>query len=85
MMEYGGAKVGDRTIVDALAPALDALSSSGNVAAAAKAARKAANATAHMSGARAGRSAYLTADKLLGNNDPGAEAVALLFEGLAKA
>ena len=85
MMEYGGAKVGDRTMVDALAPALDALGSSSNVAAAAKAARKAANATAHMSGARAGRSAYLTADKLLGNNDPGAEAVALLFEGLAKA
>jgi triose/dihydroxyacetone kinase / FAD-AMP lyase (cyclizing) len=36
-----------------------------------------------MKRARAGRSAYLSANSLNGINDPGAEGVALLFEGLA--
>ncbi len=85
MMEYGGAKLGDRTMIDALEPALDAMGRSGDLAAAAKAARKGADGTANMRRARAGRSTYVSAEKLLGNNDPGAEAVALLFEGLAKA
>jgi ATP-dependent dihydroxyacetone kinase len=85
MMGYGGAKPGDRTMVDALVPALDALDKSGDVAKAAIAARVGANATANMIRARAGRSSYVSADKLRGINDPGAEAVALLLEGLAKA
>ena len=84
MMEYGGAKPGDRTMVDAMLPALEALGKSGDVVAAAKAARKGADATANMSRARAGRSTYVSADKLKGVNDPGAEAVAMLLEGLAK-
>jgi ATP-dependent dihydroxyacetone kinase len=84
MMAYGGAKPGDRTMIDALLPALDALSTSGDLSQAAAAARKGANATATMSRARAGRSTYVSADKLKGVNDPGAEAVALLLEGLAK-
>ncbi len=84
MMAYGGAKPGDRTMIDALMPALSSLSSSGSIAAAAKAARKGADATASMTRARAGRSTYVSADRLKGINDPGAEAVATLLDGLAK-
>lgn len=81
MMEYGGAKPGDRTMIDSLVPALAALP---DVAKAARAARTGANATASMSRARAGRSTYVSSDNLKGFNDPGAEAVALLLEGLAR-
>lgn len=85
MMEYGGARPGDRTMIDALVPAIAELSKSGSVAAAAKAARKGADATAGMARARAGRSSYISAQNLMGINDPGAEAVARLLEGLAQA
>jgi dihydroxyacetone kinase len=80
--EVGGASVGDRTMIDALAPALDALPA--GVAAAAKAARQGAQSTATILQAKAGRAAYVPAENLEGHNDPGAEAVALVFEGLAK-
>ena len=79
--DVGGAKVGDRTMIDALAPALDALPQ--GLAAAAKAARKGADATAGIHRAKAGRAAYVPSENLRGHNDPGAEAVALVFEGLA--
>ena len=83
MMAYGGAKPGDRTMIDALVPALAALAKSG-VADAAQAARAGADATAQMKHARAGRSSYVSAVNLAGVTDPGAEAVALLLEGLAR-
>lgn len=79
--EVGGASVGDRTMIDALAPALDALPS--GLASAAKAARDGAQATASIVQAKAGRAAYVPAANLKGNNDPGAEAVAQVFEGLS--
>ncbi|MCX7299114.1 MAG: dihydroxyacetone kinase subunit DhaK [Rhodobacterales bacterium] len=79
--QVGGAAPGDRTFIDALAPALAALPK--GVAAAAAAARNGADLTAGMTRARAGRSAYLAADKLVGHNDPGAEGVARLFEDQA--
>ena len=53
--------------------------------AAAAAARIGANSTASIHKAKAGRAAYVPSENLKGHNDPGAEAVALLFEGLAKA
>ncbi|MEL6318938.1 MAG: DAK2 domain-containing protein, partial [Pseudomonadota bacterium] len=81
VMQVGGAQPGDRTMIDALAPALDALSE--GVAAAARAARAGADATAGITHARAGRASYLSAESLAGHNDPGAEAVARLFENLA--
>ncbi|RED10620.1 dihydroxyacetone kinase subunit DhaK [Pontivivens insulae] len=81
MQEIGGAQLGDRTMVDALHPALAHLDQGLNAAAAA--ARTAANQTAHMETANAGRAAYLNADQLRGHVDPGAEAVARLFERLA--
>jgi dihydroxyacetone kinase len=79
---YGGAAPGDRTLIDALAPALDALAS-GDLAAAARAARQGAEATAAMTRARAGRAAYLAEADLAGVPDPGAIAVAEAFEVLA--
>ena len=80
--QVGGASVGDRTMIDALAPALEALP--GGIAAAAAAARAGADSTANIHRAKAGRAAYVPADNLKGHNDPGAEAVALLFDALAK-
>ncbi len=82
VQEVGGASVGDRTMIDALAPALDALSN--GTAAAAVAARQGANGTANILRAKAGRASYISEDRLSGHNDPGAEAVALLFERLAR-
>jgi ATP-dependent dihydroxyacetone kinase len=83
VMEYGGAKLGDRTMVDALEPALAALTSGRSLADAATAARAGADATARMKRARAGRSSYVSADNLGGFPDPGAEAVARLMAALA--
>lgn len=82
LRDYGGAGPGDRTMVDALLPALAALQKAG-LAAAARAARAGADATASMLRARAGRSSYVPESNLKGVNDPGAEAIALLLEGLA--
>ena len=81
MQEIGGAKIGDRTMIDALSPALDALEDS--VVAAAAAARTGANFTSTLTRAKAGRAAYINAKQLEGHVDPGAEAVARLFEHLA--
>jgi dihydroxyacetone kinase len=80
--EVGGAQVGDRTMIDALAPALEALDS--GLGAAAAAARTGADSTAAIRRAKAGRAAYVPEKNLRGHNDPGAEAVALLFEGMAE-
>ncbi len=82
MMAHGGAKPGDRTLIDALAPALAALPK--GLEEAAKAARAGADATARMPSARAGRSSYVPASHLDGVPDPGAEALAILLEGLAR-
>ncbi len=78
--QVGGAVLGDRTMIDALQPALEALS--GGIAKAAIAAREGADATAFITRAKAGRAAYVPEENLSGHNDPGAEAVALVFEGL---
>ncbi len=79
--QVGGAKAGDRTMIDALEPALTALGQ--GIGAAAAAARKGADATASIGQAKAGRASYVPEENLIGHNDPGAEAVARLFEGLA--
>jgi len=80
--QVGGAVKGDRTMIDALEPALQALPD--GLAQAAAAAREGADATANITKAKAGRAAYVPEENLLGHNDPGAEAVALVFEDLAK-
>jgi dihydroxyacetone kinase len=81
--EVGGALAGDRTMIDALEPALKALPE--GIDAAAAAARVGADATAGMGRAKAGRASYVPEENLIGHKDPGAEAVARLFEGLAMA
>ncbi|MEP1613431.1 MAG: dihydroxyacetone kinase subunit DhaK [Roseobacter sp.] len=81
MREIGGANPGDRTMVDSLLPALEALDIS--LASAAMAARKGADYTATLTAAKAGRASYINAEQLEGHVDPGAEAVARLFEHLA--
>ncbi|CAI8387257.1 MAG: Dihydroxyacetone kinase [Porticoccaceae bacterium UBA1117] len=81
VQEIGAAQLGDRTMIDALRPALDALPE--NMLAAAIAARLGANFTSTIVHAKAGRATYVSADKLRGYNDPGAEAVAQLFEQLS--
>jgi ATP-dependent dihydroxyacetone kinase len=82
LQQVGGATLGDRTMIDALAPALDALPQ--GLADAASAARKGADKTATMFRARAGRASYISEIHLAGHNDPGAEAVAHLFEELLR-
>ncbi|MEM1073370.1 MAG: dihydroxyacetone kinase subunit DhaK [Pseudomonadota bacterium] len=81
--QVGGAQRGDRTMIDALEPALKALSD--GLPAAALAAREGADATANIGRAKAGRASYVPKENLIGHNDPGAEAVARLFEGMARA
>ena len=80
--QVGGAVKGDRTMIDALEPALQALPD--GIASAAAQAREGATQTASMGRAKAGRASYVPEENLIGHNDPGAEAVARLFEGLAK-
>jgi dihydroxyacetone kinase len=80
MQEIGGARPGDRTMIDALRPALDALDA--GIGAAALAARAGADHTATLATAKAGRASYIGAAQLKGHVDPGAEAVARLFENL---
>ncbi len=82
MMEYGGAKQGDRTMIDALYPAFIALSN-GSMLDAAGAAKRGAEETANMLKAKAGRSSYLNSDSLNGTKDPGAYAVECVFDSLS--
>ncbi|SMG60336.1 dihydroxyacetone kinase subunit DhaK [Paraburkholderia susongensis] len=91
LMELGGAKPGDRTMVDALKPAADALENalaqSATLAAALTAAVAAAvegtSRTASMH-PRRGRSSYV-GDRALGHVDPGAHAVALWLAAIREA
>ncbi|WP_069384329.1 dihydroxyacetone kinase subunit DhaK [Halomonas caseinilytica] len=84
MQEYGGARPGDRTMLDALMPAIESLQHGNTLAEAAQAARTGAQATASLTTAKAGRSAYVPESALEGIVDPGAEAVARVFEALAQ-
>ncbi len=83
MKHYGGADLGDRTLIDALQPALEALRDSG-LDAAASAAKAGAVKTATMQTAGAGRSSYVNSESLEGVTDPGAVAIAEVFAALAK-
>lgn len=78
MKQYGGADLGDRTLIDALQPALETLQKN-DLQAAAQAAQQGAEATARMGKAGAGRSSYVNKENLDGVMDPGAVAVAEVF------
>ncbi|MEV5548410.1 dihydroxyacetone kinase subunit DhaL [Streptomyces sp. NPDC052309] len=77
----GGAAPGDKTMIDALVPAVDALGES--FAAARDAADEGARATTPMQ-ARKGRASYL-GERSIGHQDPGATSSALVMTALAEA
>lgn len=82
VQQVGGARLGDRTMIDALSPGLRDLGQ--GVTQAAQAARNGADHTATIRHARAGRASYLSEASIFGHNDPGAEAVAVIFEKIAE-
>lgn len=81
--DLGGARAGDRTMLDALFPAAEALASSGSLDDAVEAAKEGAAATETMT-PRRGRSSYL-GDRVNGHRDAGAEGVVVWLEALARA
>ncbi|GAA5035203.1 dihydroxyacetone kinase subunit DhaL [Streptomyces siamensis] len=81
VMALGGASPGDKTMIDALVPAVDALSES--FAAAKAAADEGAVATTPLQ-ARKGRASYL-GERSIGHQDPGATSSALLIGALVEA
>ncbi|MRS15371.1 DAK2 domain-containing protein [Enterobacteriaceae bacterium RIT691] len=83
MKQYGGADIGDRTLIDALQPALEALRDKG-LEAAVEAAKAGAESTAKMQKAGAGRSSYVNKENLDGVTDPGAVAVAEVFAAITR-
>jgi phosphoenolpyruvate---glycerone phosphotransferase subunit DhaL len=90
IMERGKAEPGDKTMVDALSPAVDAMEavikSGGDLAAAVTSARDAAaagrDATVPLV-ARKGRASYL-GERSAGHMDPGAASMSLLFDALSE-
>ncbi|WP_320777421.1 dihydroxyacetone kinase subunit DhaL [Streptomyces sp. CRN 30] len=82
IQRVGEAEPGDRTMVDALAPARDALDGGAGYADTARAALDGARATADIK-ARRGRASYV-GERALGAADPGATGVALFFWSLAR-
>jgi dihydroxyacetone kinase len=87
--ELGGAKPGDRTMLDALDPFVKALKKSiGDktpheaVVAAVEAAERGVEATAQMK-PRLGRSSYLV-NRVLGHPDPGAKAITILLRAVSE-
>jgi dihydroxyacetone kinase-like protein len=83
----GKAELGDKTMVDAMTPALEAMKAAGSeitaaTRAAAVTARDAAGKTIPLL-ARKGRASYL-GERSIGHQDPGATSTALLLEALAE-
>ncbi|UXY25910.1 dihydroxyacetone kinase subunit DhaL [Streptomyces sp. HUAS TT20] len=81
VMTLGGAAPGDKTMIDALVPAVDALGD--GFATARAAAEEGAVATIPLQ-ARKGRASYL-GERSIGHQDPGATSSALLIAALAEA
>src|SRR5262249_55797298 len=90
VVELGQAQPGDKTMVDALGPAVEVLrqmveagqSPANAVGAAARAAERAAEATIPMQ-ARRGGASYL-GERSIGHEDPGAASTALIIRALAR-
>nr|WP_203614556.1 dihydroxyacetone kinase subunit DhaL [Streptomyces sp. SID13726] len=81
VMALGGAAPGDKTMIDTLVPAVDALGT--GFAAARTAAEQGALATTPLQ-ARKGRASYL-GERSIGHQDPGATSASLLIGALAEA
>ena len=89
MMKYAGSRPGERSMLDALVPAIEALEQQESLQVVAQRARNGATKSSEMV-AKVGRAAnvppevYLKANGVNGVNDSGAEAVAVIFECLAE-
>ena len=91
VIDLGAAQPGDKTMVDALRPGIDALAAALDagepleraVAAAADAAEEGARATVPLQ-ARKGRASYL-GERSIGHQDPGATSAALIMRALQRA
>nr|WP_157553837.1 dihydroxyacetone kinase subunit DhaL [Herbidospora sakaeratensis] len=81
VMKLGSAQEGDKTMIDALAPAVQKMRAS--LEAAAQAAHDGARATTPMR-ARKGRASYL-GERSIGHQDPGATSMALVIDALRAA
>jgi len=81
IMQAGRAQPGEKTMIDALQPAVAALKRGGTLEDAARAAQQGADATKEMAGAK-GRSLY-SASRAKGTPDPGAYLIAALMEEAA--
>jgi dihydroxyacetone kinase len=87
--DLGGARLGDRTMLDALGPFVKSLKNAGAnspreaLRAAVDAAKRGAEATAQMK-PRLGRSSYL-GDRVLGHPDPGGTAIGIWLSAVAEA
>lgn len=88
VMKYGGAEPGDRTMLDALVPAiksfLDPAKPLQSLEKATVAAEEGAVATKDMKTAKAGRASYVSPDELK-NPDAGAHAVGIVFRAVYQA
>ncbi|WP_235001707.1 dihydroxyacetone kinase subunit DhaL [Arcanobacterium ihumii] len=87
LVARGKAELGEKTMVDAITPAIETLEAAGDVASGAQAAFDAAaagrDATTPML-AKKGRASYL-GERSIGHQDPGATSATMLFEALAGA
>ncbi|OJD14951.1 hypothetical protein AJ78_04766 [Emergomyces pasteurianus Ep9510] len=86
LSKYTPAQIGDRTLIDALAPFITKLAESGDLRAAAKAAEDGVESTKHMK-ASLGRSVYVGGeDEWIGKvPDPGAFGLAQFLRGVTDA
>lgn len=84
LLKYTRARLGDRTMMDALIPFIDTLECSGDAERAIEDARRGVEGTKTME-ASLGRSTYLDESATKGVPDPGAYGLLILLEGMCKA
>lgn len=82
LMKYTNARLGDRTMMDALIPYVETLESSADAKQAVEKAREGVEGTKKMT-ASLGRSAYLDENVVQGVPDPGAYGLLVLLEGMS--
>jgi len=82
LMKYTRARLGDRTMMDALIPYIETLESTGDVKEAVQRAKQGVEGTKTME-ASLGRSAYLDESATQGVPDPGAYGLLILMEGMS--
>lgn len=82
--DYGGAALGDRTMIDALQPGFESRANGDTITVAAGHARRGADHTKDIVNTNFGRSSYLSEQVLRNVPDPGAEVIARVFEKIAE-